>query len=72
MKDFFVPPGEHRVRLSMTRFWTSREVTLEIREAELAEFNCRPSASTTVSSVLMWLRPHRYIRLDGPPLASRT
>jgi hypothetical protein len=64
-KDFFVPPGEHRVRLTMDRFWTSREVNLQIRAGELAEFACRPSASTIASLVLMWLRPHRYIRLDA-------
>jgi hypothetical protein len=71
-RDFFVPPGEHRIRLTMDRFWTSREVVLQIRVGELAEFACRPSASTIVSLVLIWVRPHRWIRLDGPIVTSRT
>ena len=65
-KDFSVPPGEHRVRLSMDRFWTSRELTVQIREGELAEFVCRPAASVIVSMLLIWMRPRGYIRLDGP------
>lgn len=65
-KDFPVPPGEHRIRLSVDGLFTSREITLQIREGELAEFSCRPSASTIASLVLTWIRPHRYIRLDGP------
>jgi hypothetical protein len=71
-KDFPVPPGEHRVRLTMDRFWTSREVTLQVHAGELAEFTCRPSASTTASMVLLYMRPHRWIRLDGPVVAGRT
>jgi hypothetical protein len=63
-KDLFVAPGEHRIRLTMDRLWTSREVTLQIRAGELAEFTCRPGASTIASLVLMWVRPHRWIRLD--------
>jgi hypothetical protein len=71
-RDFYVPAGEHVVRLTLDRFWTSREVMLQIRAGELAEFTCRPSASTTVSLVLIWLRPHRWIRLDGPAVAGPT
>jgi hypothetical protein len=71
-KDFSVPPGEHRVRLSMDRFWTSREVAVQIGEDEHAEFVCRPAASVIVSMVLIWLRPRGYIRLDGPIGDGRT
>ena len=65
-EDFFVSPGEHRVRITIDRYWTSQEVTLEIRAGELAEFVCRPGWSTIASLVFAWVRPHRYIRLDGP------
>jgi hypothetical protein len=65
-KDFFVPSGEHRIRLSLDGIFTSREIALRMREGEPAEFSCRPSASTIVSLVLTWVRPHRYIRLEGP------
>jgi hypothetical protein len=70
-KDFFVPPGEHRVRLTMDKFWTSREVTLQIRAGELAEFTCRPAASTMVSLLLLYMRPHRWIRLDDPAVTNQ-
>jgi hypothetical protein len=62
--DFIVPPGRHGVRLTLDRFWTSREAVLEIHAGEVAEFTCRPSAPA-----IPWLGlvlPHRYIRLDGP------
>ncbi len=65
-RDFFVPPGEHRVRLTIDRFWTSREVVLQVHGGELAEFSCRPSASALMGLVFMVACPRRYIRLDGP------
>lgn len=71
-KDFLVPPGEHRVRLTIDRFWTSREVILQLHDGQVAEFTCSPSASTTASAVLMWVRPHRWIRLEGPTVTDRT
>jgi hypothetical protein len=43
--DFPVPPGEHRVRLTLDKFWGSRPVVLQVREGELAEFACRPGTS---------------------------
>jgi hypothetical protein len=71
-EDFFVPPGRHGVRLRLDRFWTSREAVLEIHADEVAEFTCRPSASAIPSLVLGLVRPHRYIRLDGPAVTIRT
>src|SRR5260221_13750211 len=41
-KDFFVPAGEHRVRLTIDKFWGSREARLQVRAGELAEFTCPP------------------------------
>jgi len=70
-KDFFVPPGEHRVRFTIDGLWSSREVTFQVGADELTEFICYPSASVTTSFVLAWVCPHRYIRLDGP-VVSRT
>jgi hypothetical protein len=40
--DFPVPSGEHRVRLTIDQFCSSREVMLQVREGELVEFTCRP------------------------------
>jgi len=71
-EDFFVPPGRHGVRLTLDRIWTSREAVLEIHADEVAEFTCRPSASAIPSLVLGLVRPHRYIRLDGPTVTIRT
>ena len=65
-KDFYVPPGEHRVRLTIDRFFTSREVILQSREGWLAEFTCHPQFWAVAALVLMWVLPHRWIRLDGP------
>jgi hypothetical protein len=45
---------------------------LEIHVDEVAEFTCRPSASAIPSLVLGLVRPHRYIRLDGPTVTIRT
>ncbi len=62
--DFIVPPGEHWVRMTLDRFWTSREAVLEVKAGEVAELTCRPS-----TAVLPWIGlilPHRYIRLEGP------
>jgi hypothetical protein len=70
-KDFAVPPGEHRVGLSMAWFWTSREVTFQIGEGELAELVCCPATSFIVGMLLIWVRPRGYIGLDGPNVASR-
>lgn len=70
-KDFFVPPGEHRVRLTIDGLFTSREVTLQVREGELAEFICRPGGPA-LQSLFALLIPHRYIRLNGPAVTSRT
>jgi hypothetical protein len=64
--DFVVPPGEHRVRMTLDRLWTSRQAVIEIDAGEVAEFTCRPSAPA-ILILLVWLvLPHRYIRLDGP------
>jgi hypothetical protein len=71
-EDFSVPPGRHWVRLTLDRIWTSREAVLEIHADEVAEFTCRPSASAIPSLVLGLVRPHRYIRLDGPTVTIRT
>jgi hypothetical protein len=40
--DFPVPPGEHRVRLTVDLFLGTGEVMLQVREGELAEFTCSP------------------------------
>ena len=42
--DFPVPSGEHRVRLTIDKFWGTRAVRLQVRQGELAEFTCRPGA----------------------------
>jgi hypothetical protein len=42
--DFPVPAGEHRVRLTVDRFWGTPQVMLQVREGELAEFTCHPGA----------------------------
>lgn len=70
--DFFVPPGRHGVHLTVDRFWTSREAVLEIHADEVAKFTCRPSASAIPSLVLGLVRPHRWIRLNGPTVTIRT
>jgi hypothetical protein len=67
-KDFPVPPGEHRVRLTIDRFWTSREVMLNAHAGELAELVCRPGGPLPL---IMLLIPHSYIRLDGPVAAAQ-
>jgi hypothetical protein len=71
-KDFFVPPGRHRVRLTLDRFWTSHEAVLEIHADEVAEFTCRPSTWTMPSLVLGLVRPHRWTRLNAPTVTIRT
>jgi len=64
--DFIVSPGQHGVRLTLDRFWTSRKAVLEIHAGEVAEFTCRP-LGPAILSLLVWLvLPHRSIRLDGP------
>jgi hypothetical protein len=63
-KDFFVPPGEHRVRLTIDRFWTSREIMLQLRAGELAEFICGPGGPAPVALFAL-LVPHRYISLKA-------
>ena len=71
-KDFSVPPGRHGVRLRLDRFWTSREAVLEIHADEVAEFTCRPSALPILGLVLGLVRPHRWIRLNGPTVTIQT
>jgi hypothetical protein len=68
-REFFVPAGEHRVRLTIDGLFTSREVVLRAREGEVAEFTCRPGS--LLQGLFMLPLPHRYIRLDGPTVASR-
>jgi hypothetical protein len=68
-REFSVPPGEHRIRLSVDGLFTSRKVVFQAREGEVAEFTCRPGS--LLQSVFMLLVPHRYIRLDGPTVASQ-
>jgi hypothetical protein len=79
-RDFRVPPGEHRVGLTVERLWGSRKVTLQVREGDLAVFTCRPGGGALVLGLYnaaLWvyplcvvlgmvLVPRRYIRLDGP------
>jgi hypothetical protein len=65
-KDFVVPPGEHRVGLSMAWFWTSSEVAFQIGAGEHAELVCSPATSFVVGMLLIWVRPRGYIRLEGP------
>lgn len=63
-----VPPGEHRIRLTMDRLWTSREVMLQIRAGELAEFTWRPSASGASSAgftLVVYQRPPDRARRPG-------
>jgi hypothetical protein len=69
-KDFLVPSGEHRVRLAIDRFWTSREVALQLREGEVAEFTCHPAWVITAMA-LMLACPRRYISLAGPGATNR-
>jgi hypothetical protein len=68
-RDFVVPPGEHRVRLTVDGLWGSREVTFQVREGELAEFICRPGGPA-LQSLFALLVPHRYVRLHGPAVMS--
>jgi hypothetical protein len=70
-KDFFVPAGEHRVRLVDAWCYTSREVMLQVPEGELAEFICRPGSPALVALFAL-LVPRRWICLDGPGVTSRT
>jgi hypothetical protein len=64
-RDFSVPAGDHRVRLTIDWIFSSREVTLTVREGEVAELTCRPGGPTLLI-LLSLLVPRRYIRLDGP------
>jgi hypothetical protein len=70
-KNLFVPPGEHRLRLVDAWFYTSREVILQVREGELTDLICRPGSPALVALFAL-LVPRRWIRLDGPTVASRT
>ena len=45
---------------------------LEIHADEVAEFTCRPSALPILGLVLGLVRPHRWIRLNGPTVTIRT
>jgi hypothetical protein len=66
--DFPVATGEHRVRLTIVNEpYRSREVVLQVREGELAEFTCRPGA---IPILFAGLVPHRYIRLGKPVVIS--
>jgi hypothetical protein len=60
--DFLVPPGEHRVRLTIDGLFTSRTVVLQVREGQLAELICRPG-SPAIVILFALLIPHRYISL---------
>jgi hypothetical protein len=63
-KDFPVSPGEHRLRLTLDRFWTSREAALQLREGERADFTCH--APWVIATLLSFVVPHRHIHLNGP------
>jgi hypothetical protein len=71
-RDFSVPAGEHRVRVTIDWLWTSREATLQLRDGERAEFSCRPGGPALWAPfALLWGLltlpvPYRHIRLDGP------
>jgi hypothetical protein len=64
-RDFFVSAGEHRVRLTIDRFWGSREVTLSVPAGDTAVFTCRPGGPALLILFAL-LVPRRYIRLTGP------
>jgi hypothetical protein len=71
-KDFFVPPGKHRVRLTIDRLWGSREVALQVGEGEVAEFTCSPYPLLLLDLFIALLVPYRYIRLHSPAAKSPT
>src|SRR5215469_9674168 len=64
-QEFSVRPGEHRVRLTIDRYFTSRERVVRLRDGELAEFICG-SGGSSIQSLFALLWPRRYISLDGP------
>jgi hypothetical protein len=64
-KDFVVPPGWHRLLLKIDGHWTSQEITLQLREGELAEFACRPGGSGPTNSFDL-ANTRAYINLEGP------
>jgi hypothetical protein len=70
-RDFTVLPGEHTIRMSSDRIFTSPERTVSLDEGELVEFLCGPGGPS-IESLLFLLRPHRYISLDGPQWPSRS
>jgi hypothetical protein len=64
--DVTVDPGEHTLRLtSRSRLFHSKEVNFSVSAGQLLEFSCEPGGPA-IESVLVMLRPHRYIRLQGP------
>jgi hypothetical protein len=71
-KDFLVPPGKHRVRLTIDRLWGSSEVSFQVGEGDVAEFTCSPYPLLLLDLFIMLLVPHRYIRLHAPALTSPT
>jgi hypothetical protein len=64
-KDFFVPPGKHRVRLTIDWLWSSREVTFQVGEGDVAEFSCSPYPLLLLDMFIQLLVPRRYIRLHS-------
>jgi hypothetical protein len=68
-RDFIVPPGEHRVRLTIDRLAGSREVMLQVREGELVEFTCRPGHPALA---LWWPLPLLFIVFPVNPGSATT
>lgn len=63
--DLTVEPGERHLRLTVNGVFSSPERKVSLEEGGFAEFMCGPGGPS-IESALIFLRPHRYIALDGP------
>jgi hypothetical protein len=62
IRDFSVSVGEHRVVLTISRRWKSKELQLSLKAGEVKRLICGPGSSTFDITALF--RPHSYIRLE--------
>lgn len=62
-REFAVSPGEHRIRLVISKVYTSPERVIVLRDGQNAYFSCHP-AFPAISGIVSLSRPRHYIALE--------
>jgi hypothetical protein len=65
-QTYLARPGEHEVRLTTYRFWTSKRSVFSLGQGESAKFICGPGGPSITLAFDVLFRPHRYLSLTGP------